>query len=73
MDQKPQTAEKCLNCGCPQSQWPNPEGSGSGYCCDGCAAGGECTCGAATDVDPAATGGEEDERSGSERMDSDRG
>lgn len=57
---------RCLGCDCPRGQWPNPDGYRDAYCCEGCADGGRCTCGAAELADGQAS----DERS---RMDTDHG
>lgn len=38
---------RCLQCGCPHEDWPNREGYGVNFCCEGCAKGARCTCGAA--------------------------
>lgn len=42
-------AASCPFCGMSRDEWPNPEGvkrDGNVYCCEGCASGRGCTCGA---------------------------
>ncbi len=43
---------RCLQCGCPREHWPEQDGYGVNFCCEGCASGGRCTCGAAMIGDP---------------------
>jgi hypothetical protein len=68
----------CPTCGCPRWLWPNRNGYAERYCCGGCAAGGQCTCGAAASVGPRSTTpvGSDDSSgpgAGPDRMDTDDG